>query len=166
MRKHPRGVTQGGTSLSGFSVPEGAGKHDAQRPPTKADAVFCEQLAEELEVKPATTKTAFLGEPEKRALGVAEWAMGEAPDDPGQRAKMIVAWAKKRRAGAFREDPSEFVSLAGSVGGTQGSDPHYRENEAVAKLLALYWMDNPRRLARVLDDAEIWFNAEVNGGGA
>ncbi len=145
------------------SVPEGVGKHGAQPPPSTADAVFCEQLAEELEVRPATARTAFLGEPEKRALGVAEWAMGEAPDDPDQRARMIVAWAKKRRAGAFREDPREFVSLAG---GTEGGDPHYREMEALAKLLALYWADNPRRLARVMDDAEIWFNAEVNGGGA
>ncbi len=148
------------------SVPEGTGKHGAQPLPSTADAVFCEQLAEELEVRPATARTAFLGEPEKRALGVAEWAMGEAPDDPDQRARMIIAWAKKRRAGAFREDPTEFVSMAGGVGGTEGGDPHYREMEAVAKLLALYWADNPRRLARVMDDAEIWFNAEVNGGGA
>ena len=152
--------------MSGSSVPEGAGKHGAQAPPTLADAVFCEPLAEELEVRPATARTAFLGEPERRALGVAEWAMGEAPDEPDQRARMIVAWAKKRRAGAFREDPAELVSLAASVGGTGGGDPHYREMEALAKLLALYWADNPRRLALVMDDAEIWFNAEVNGGGA
>lgn len=148
------------------SVPEGQGKHGAPASPTTADAVFCKQLAEELEVRPATARTAFLGEPERRALGVAEWALGEAPDDPDQRARMIVAWAKKRRAGAFREDPQEFVSLAGSVGGTEGGEPHFREMEALAKLLALYWADNPRRLARVLDDAEIWFNAEVNGGGS
>ncbi len=152
--------------MSGSSVPEGTDKHCNSQPPTAADALFCEQLAEELEVRPATAKTAFLGEPERRALGVAEWAMGEAPDDPDQRARMIVAWAKKRRAGAFRENPAEFVSLAGGVGGTEGGDPHYREMEALAKLLALYWADNPRRLARVMDDAEIWFNAEVTGGGA
>ncbi len=152
--------------MSERSVPEGAGKHGAQPSPTLADVVFCEQLAKELEVRPATARTAFLGEPEKRALGVAEWAMGEAPDDPDQRARMIVAWAKKRRAGAFREDPAEFVSLAGGVGGTEGGDPHYREMEALAKLLALYWADNPRRLARVLDEVEIWFNAQMNGEGA
>lgn len=151
--------------MSKRSVPKSGEKHDAPAP-SVAGADFCEQLAAELGVKPATAKTAFLGEPEKRALGVAEWAMGEAPDDPEQRARMLIAWAKKRRAGAFREDPNEFASLAGGVGGTEGGDPHYRENEAMAKLLALYWADNPKRLARVLDDVEIWFNAQINGEGA
>jgi len=159
-------VTHKEVLVSSRSVPEGAGKHDAPQPPSVANADFCEQLAAELGVKPATAKTAFLGEPERRALGVAEWAMGEAPDDPEQRARMIVAWAKKRRAGAFREDPREFASIVGGVGGTEGGAPHYRENEAMAKLLALYWADNPRRLARVLDEVEIWFNAQMNGEGA
>ena len=62
--------------------------------------------------------------------------------------------------------PADPGRTSGSVGGTEGGAPHYREMEALAKLLALYWADNPRRLARVMDDAEIWFNAEVNGGGA
>ena len=151
--------------MSKRSVPEGSSKHDAPEPPTKAaDAAFCDAIAEELEVKPGTARTAFLGEPQKRVLGVAEWAMDEAPDDAEHRARMIVAWAKKRRAGAFRENPLEFASLMGSVGSTEGGDAHYRENEALAKLLALYWIDNPRRLARLLDEVEIWFNAGGDGG--
>jgi len=151
--------------LSRRSVPEGSGKHDdAPQPPPVADGPFCEQVARDLGVKPATAKTAFMGEPEQRVLGVAAWAMEEAPDDPERRARAIVAWAKKRRAGAFRENPLEFASLVGSVGGTEGGEPHYRENEALAKLLALYWIENPRRLGRLLDEVEIWFNAGGNGG--
>lgn len=150
--------------MSKRSVPRGSGKHeDAPQPPAVADAEFCKAIADDLGVRLGTAKTAFLGEPEARALGVAAWAMDEVPDDPEQRARMIVAWAKKRRAGAFREDPLEFASLMGSVGGTEGGDPHYRENENIAKLLAFYWADNPRRLARILDEAEIWFNYTIKG---
>ncbi len=69
---------------------------------------------------------------------------------------MVIAWAKKRRAGAFRPIPDEYVSLAGSLG--HGKEAHYRENEALARLLARYWHENPRRLARVLDELEIWVN--------
>jgi len=69
---------------------------------------------------------------------------------------MIVAWAKERRAGAFRPVPDEYVSLAGSV--DHGGEAHRRENEALARLLTRYWHENPRRLARVLDELEIWVN--------
>jgi len=31
-------------------------------------------------------------------------------------------------------------------------------NGALARLLARYWHENPRRLARVLDKLEIWMN--------
>jgi len=120
-----------------------------------ADAAFCEVVAEELGIKPTSAKTAFLEEPLGRAIGVASWAMEES-EDAQERSRMIIAWAKKRRAGAFRPVPEEYVSLAGSVG--HGEEANRRENEALARLLARYWHENPRRLARVLDELEIWVN--------
>lgn len=62
------------------------------------------------------------------------------------------------------------MSLAGSV--ANGYEAHYRENEALARLLARYWHENPKRLARVLDELEIWLNvredvpAAKNDGGS
>jgi hypothetical protein len=65
-------------------------------------------------------------------------------------------WTKKRGAGAFGPVQGEFISLAGSVG--RGEEAHYRESETLARLLARYWHENPGRLARVLDELEIWVN--------
>jgi hypothetical protein len=146
--------------LTGNSVPERGDlpQPEAQggAPPQRvADAAFCEAVAEELGIKPTSAKTAFLEEPVGRVVGVASWAMEES-EVPQERSRMIIAWAKKRRAGAFRLVPDEYVSLAGSVG--HGEEAHRRENEALARLLARYWSENPRRLARVLDELEIWLN--------
>jgi hypothetical protein len=124
-------------------------------PQRVADAAFCEVVAKDLGIKPTSAKTAFLEEPLGRVIGVASWAMEES-EDPKERSRMIIAWAKKRRAGAFRPVPEEYVSLAGSVG--HGEEAHRRENEALARLLTRYWHENPRRLARVLDELEIWVN--------
>ena len=134
-------------------------------PQTLADLAFCELVAQDLGIKPTSAKTAFLDEPLQRVVGVASWAMEES-EDPDERARMVIAWAKKRRAGAFRPIPDEYVSLAGSVG--HGEEAHYRENEALARLLARYWHENPKRLARVLDELEIWVNVypeRLNGNG-
>ena len=124
-------------------------------PQRVADAAFCEVVAKELGIKPTSAKTAFLQEPVGRVIGVASWAMEES-EDPQERSKMIIAWAKKRRAGAFRPVPDEYISLAESVGHRENT--HRRENEALARLLTRYWHENPRRLARVLDELEIWIN--------
>jgi hypothetical protein len=137
--------------LSKRSVPQGTDG----APISVADSGFCEELAEYLGIKPSTAKTAFLDEPTQRVLGVASWAMDKS-EDPEERARMVIAWAKKRGAGAFRPVPDEYISLAGSVGHGEGANR--RENEALAKLLARYWHENPRRLARVLDELEIWIN--------
>lgn len=124
-------------------------------PQSVADAAFCEVVAKDLGIKPTSAKTAFLEEPVGRVIGVASWAMEES-EDPKERSRMIIAWAKKRRVGAFRPVPDEYVSLAGSVG--HGEEAHRRENEALARLLARYWHENPKRLARILDELEIWLN--------
>ena len=124
-------------------------------PQRVADAAFCEVVARELGIKPTSAKTAFLEEPIGRVIGVASWAVEES-EDPQERSRMIIAWAKKRRAGAFKPVPDEYVSLAGSVG--HGEEANRRENEALATLLSRYWHENPRRLARVLDELEIWVN--------
>jgi hypothetical protein len=144
--------------LSDASVPQGSGNHDASQPPTVADAAFCELVALDLGVKPTTARTAFLGEEASRVLGVVAWALENAPDNPERRAKMIVAWAKKRRCGAFRDPKLEFAAL---VGGLEGEEASYKENLALAKLILMYWTDNPRRLARLIDEVEIWFNAQA-----
>ena len=132
--------------------PEAEGGTPPQR---VADASFCEVVAKELGVKGSSAKTAILEEPVGRVIGVASWAMEES-EDPQERSRMIIAWAKKRRAGAFRPVPEEYVSLAGSFG--HGEEAHRRENEALARLLTRYWHENPKRLARVLDELEIWVN--------
>ncbi len=156
--------------MSDASVPQGSGKHDAPQPITVADGAYCELVARDLGVKTSTARTAFINEPTQRVLGVVSWAMDRS-EDPQKRSRMVIAWARKRGAGAFRPAPDEYVSLAGSVG--SGEEAHYRENVALARLLARYWHENPRRLARVLDEVEIWLNVreEVpapinnNGGG-
>ena len=56
--------------MSDGSVPQGSGKHDAPRPPTVADAAFCELVAQVLGVKPATARTAFICDAAQRVLGV------------------------------------------------------------------------------------------------
>ena len=137
--------------MSERSVPEGTNG----APTALAGAAFCELMARDLGVKLNTARTAFLNEPTQRVLGVMSWAMDKS-DDPDERARMVLAWARKRRTGAFRPVPDEYVSLAGAV--ADGEEAHYRENEALARLLARYWHENPRRLARLLDELEIWVN--------
>ena len=102
-------------------------------------------------------RTAFIGEPTQRVLGVMSWAMDKS-GEPEERSRMVLAWAKKRRAGAFCPPSDEYVSLAGDLIGDPASDGHFRENERLARLMARYWHENPRRLARVLDELEIWIN--------
>ncbi len=148
--------------MSEGSVPQGSGKHDAPQPPTVADAAFCELVALDLGVKPSTAKTAFLGEEASRVLGVVAWALENAPDNPERKAKMILAWAKKHRCGAFREPHLEFAALVGNLEGEEGS---YKENLALAKLILMYWTDNPKRLARLIDEVEVWFNAQAKADG-
>ena len=137
--------------MSDASVPEGTNG----TPTPAADAAFCGLVARDMGVKLSTARTAFLHEPTRRVLGVVGWAMDES-EDPEERARMVLAWARKRRTGAFRPVPDEYVSLAGGVGSSE--EAHYRENEALARLLARYWHENPRRLARVLAELEIWIN--------
>lgn len=119
------------------SVPRGPGKRDhASWPSTReivADAAFCEVLAEDLGVKTTTARTAFIGEPKVRCVRVVEWALRHEPDDPEKRAKMILAWARKRRAGAFRQDEDAECE--------------------VALMIAEYWNANPQRLAETLREA-------------
>ena len=131
------------------------GAEGGAHPPSTADAAFCEVVAKDLGIKPTSAKTAFLDEPVRQVVGVASWAAEES-EDPQERSRMIIAWARKRRTGAFRPVPDEYVSLAGSVG--HGEEAHRRENEALARLLARYWHENPKRLARILDELEIWIN--------
>jgi len=60
-----------------------------------ADATFCELVALDLGIKPSSAKTAVLDEPTGRVLGVTSWALDNS-EDPHERARMVIAWAKKR----------------------------------------------------------------------
>ncbi len=120
-----------------------------------ADQGFCDQMAADLGVGHGVARTAFMGEATTRVMGVVGWAMDKT-DDPEERGRMVTAWAKKRRAGAFRTDDAAYFSLAGT--GCVGEEGTYRENVALAKMLAAYWKENPRRLARILDEVEMWIN--------
>ena len=127
----------------------------AGSPVTFASPAFCELVARDMGVKLSAARTAFLNEPTQQVLGVMSWAMDKS-DDPEERSRMILAWARKRGTGAFRPHAGEYVSLAGS--GCNGEEGVYRENVALARMLARYWHENPKRLARVLDEVEIWLN--------
>ena len=120
-----------------------------------ADHAFCDQMAQDLRVGHGVARTAFVGEQTSRVMGVVGWAMDKT-DDPAERARMVTAWAKKRRAGAFRTDSDAYFSLAGTA--CNGEEGTYRENVALAKMLAAYWKENPKRLARILDEVEMWIN--------
>ena len=123
------------------------------------DEPFCETIARTLGVKASAVKLAFFNEPTHRALSLVSWAMDRS-EDPEERGRMILAWARKRGCGGFRPAPEEYISLAGSeVNRVVSEDvPSHRENLALARLLAQYWNENPKRLARVLDELEIWLN--------
>ncbi len=45
-----------------------------------------------------------------------------------------------------------------------GEEGTYRENVALARMLAAYWKENPRRLARILDEVEMWINLKDEEG--
>ena len=118
------------------SIPREQGK----RPPSPlVDHRYAELIAEDLGCKVSTARTAFIGEPQKRALGVVAWAFKHEPDDLERRAKLVLAWAKKRKAGAFRDDEDA-------------------ERE-IARAISRYWVEHPDKLAEVLKAAT------GNGGG-
>jgi len=111
-------------------LPRTLGKHKREASPvTTASPAYCVLVAKDLGIKLSTARTAFINEPTQHVMGVVSWAMDKS-DDPRERSKMILAWARKRGAGAFRSSPDEFVSLAGSVG--KVGEANWRENEALA----------------------------------
>jgi hypothetical protein len=120
-----------------------------------ADDAFCTLIAEDLGVKHTTAKTAFLDEPKVRAIRVVEWALRHQPDDPERRATMILAWAKKRRAGAFREDDGDDSSLASVF------DREEERFRGLAEALAAMWVENPASLAAAIRALE----EQRNGNG-
>ena len=101
-------------------------------------------LAEDLGIKPTTARTAFIGEPKVRAIRVSEWAQRNAPDDPEHRGRILIWWAKKRGAGAFREDDGQDESLNGVL--EQEDERFGRLAEALARM----WTENPASLAEAI----------------
>jgi hypothetical protein len=112
------------------------------------DERFAAVLAEDLGIKPTTVRTALIGEPKVRAIRVGEWAQRNAPDDPERRGKLLVWWAKKRGAGAFRPDDHQDESLGGIL---EAEDERFgRLAEALAKM----WVENPASLAEAIKALE------------
>ena len=102
------------------------------------DAKYAKLLAEDLGVKITTARTAFINEPVSRALAVREWAFRHAPDSAEKRSRLIVEWAKRKRAGAFRQ-------------------PDEDAEREIARRIAEYWQKHPEQLAHTLREA-------MNGG--
>ena len=118
-------------------VSERVRKQGEASPPSTREIVvdgrYAELLAEDLGVKVTTARTAFIGEPQRRALGVIAWAFKHEPDSPERRARMVLSWARKRGAGAFRRDEDA--------------------ERDIARQIAAYWIEHPDRLAETLHDA-------------
>jgi hypothetical protein len=64
---------------------------------------------------------------------VIAWAFKHEPDSPERRARMVLSWARKRGAGAFRRDEDA--------------------ERDIARQIAAYWIEHPDRLAETLHDA-------------
>ncbi len=108
------------------------------------DDRFAEVLAKDLGIKPTTARTAFIGEPKVRAIRVSEWALRHQPDSPEKRAKMVLAWAKKRGAGAFRPDDHQDETLSGVL------EQEGERFERLAEALARMWVEYPEGLAEAI----------------
>jgi hypothetical protein len=122
------------------------------------DERFAEVLADDLGIKPTTVRTALIGEPKVRAIRVSEWAARNAPDDPKLRGKLLVWWAKKRGAGAFRPDDGADSSLNGIL---EHEDERFGR---LAEALARMWTENPASLAEAIKALEQARGG--NGGGS
>jgi hypothetical protein len=107
-----------------------ARKPEQASPTPTVDDRYARILSEDLGCKVTTARTCFIGEPVARALKVREWAFRRAPSNPEKRSRLIIEWAKRRGAGAFRQD-----------------DDAERE---IAQAIARYWAEHPDKLAETL----------------
>jgi hypothetical protein len=128
----------------------------ARRPSTRhltVDGPYAEILADELGVKVSTARAAFIGEPKRRASEISGWAL-DSSDDPEERARMILAWARKHRAGAFREDDEPGLAAKvvwGEVPAEERREAMARERlERLGRALAGMWVENPESLAEAI----------------
>lgn len=78
------------------------------------DAEFCGLLADDLGITQAQAEEAFLGEPKKQAVKIVAWAEAQEEairQERGVRyalrhfsySRIVRAWAKRNRKGAFRK---------------------------------------------------------------
>ena len=138
------------------SLPRDRDKHPP--PSTRelvADAAFCEVLAEDLGLKPSTVRTGLIGEPKVRCIRLVEWLLRNAPDDSERRARLLIWWARKRGAGAFRPDDGDDSSLDGLL-------EHEGERfERLAEALARMWVEHPASLAEAIRALERARNGEA-----
>jgi hypothetical protein len=122
--------------LTKSSLPpeRGEQEHASRLPTPTVDDRYARILADDLGCKVSTARTCFIHEPVSRALEVRAWAFKHAPDSPEKRAKLILGWAKRRKAGAFRDQDAEA-------------------EKEIARRIAAYWREHPDRLAETLREA-------------
>ena len=116
------------------SVPRTPGKHPPSTREVVVDGRYARLLADDLGVKLTAARTAFIGEPVGRAMQVRDWAFAKAPESPEKRAKLILGWAKRKGAGAFRQDDEDA-------------------ERQIARQIAAYWREHPEKLAEVLRES-------------
>ena len=122
-------------------------------PSTKAivaDESFCAQAAALLFCDRGPIHDAFIGEPAEEVLEMVRWALKHEDDEGFDPAKVLTAWAKKRKRGAWSEKPRK-VPAAGRK--------EQNSNRELARVLADFWVRHPEDLAALLDQVE----ASLNG---
>ncbi len=135
----------------GEASPEGS-----TRDPLVVDDRYAEILAEDLGVDPELAMKAFGGEDRKRAMRVVGWALVRS-DDPDERGRMVLGWAKKRKAGAWSLRPRRYERPKRDGDDDDGRDRYVE----AARGLALAWSERPELLAEALLKLE---EATRNGG--
>ncbi len=152
----PGGTATRGVLVTQESLGQGASKRAPERDQASpegstrgivVDERYAAVLAEDLGVDPELAVKAFGGEPRLRAMNVVGWAMDRS-DDPEERGRMVLAWAQKRKAGAWSLRPRRYQRPK-------------RDVEEMARSLALMWSERPELLAEALLKLE---EATQNGG--
>jgi hypothetical protein len=107
-----------------------------------ADEGFCAQVAALLFCDRAPIHDAFISEPAEEVLEMVRWTLSHENDEGFDTAKVLTAWAKKRKRGAWSERPRKAPAA------------ERNPNRELAEVLANFWAEHPEELAIVLNRVE------------